>query len=71
MRYRNKGSDSVEVKIKEETSLDPVTTHIKESLSFLTIEGSGLLGVKAYNSLRGLKIIDKIRDIGIGISTNR
>lgn len=71
MRYRNKGSDSVEVKIKEETSLDPVTTNIKESLSFLTIEGSGLLGVKAYNSLIGLKTIDKIRDIGIGISTNR
>ena len=71
MRYRNKGSDSVEVKIKEETSLDPVTTNIKESLSFLTIEGSGLLGVKAYNSLTGLKTIDKIRDIGIGISTNR
>lgn len=57
LRYRNKGSDSVDIKIEEETSLDPETTHIKESLSFLAIEGSGLLEAKAYDSLTGLNTI--------------
>ncbi len=56
LRYRYKANDSVEIKIEEETSLDAETAHMRESLSFLAIEGSGLLEAKAYDSLTGLDI---------------
>ena len=56
LRYRHKDNDSVEIKIEEETSLDAETIHIRESLSFLAIEGSGLLEAKSYDPLTGLDI---------------
>jgi hypothetical protein len=56
LRYRNKDNDSVEIKIEEETSLDKETTHTRESIGFLAIEGSGLLEAKVYDSLTGLNI---------------
>ncbi|GEM_PF-2426479 len=52
LRYRNKDSDSVEIKIEEETSLDRETIHTRESLSFLAIEGSGILS--AVNNVDSL-----------------
>ncbi|BDM79444.1 calcium-binding protein [Acaryochloris marina] len=51
VRYRNLHNTSVEVKVEEDTTADAETSHTSEVVSFLAIQGSGLLqGSKSTNS---------------------
>ena len=43
LRYRNLNEDTVEIKIEEDTSFDAETNHFGENISYLALEGSGLL----------------------------
>jgi hypothetical protein len=43
VRYRNLGTDTVEVKIEEDQSKDTETGHTNEILNFFALEGEGLL----------------------------
>lgn len=51
VRYRNLHNTSVEVKVEEDTTADAETSHTSEVVSFLAIQGSGLLqGSKTTSS---------------------
>lgn len=51
VRYRNLHNTSVQVKVEEDTTADAETSHTSEVVSFLAIQGSGLLqGSKTTNS---------------------
>lgn len=43
LRYRNLNTNSVDIKIEEDTSKDLETEHTDETVNFLAIEGDGLL----------------------------
>ena len=43
IRYRNSGSNGVEIKIEEDQSFDSETNHTTEVVDFLAVEGSGIL----------------------------
>ena len=43
LRYRNLNEDTVEIKIEEDTSFDNETVHTTETVSYLALEGEGLL----------------------------
>lgn len=44
LRYQNLGTSGVEVKVEEDQSLDSELAHAAETVNFLALEGSGLLG---------------------------
>ena len=43
LRYRNLNEDTVEIKIEEDTSFDNEIVHTSETVSYLALEGEGLL----------------------------
>ena len=47
LRYQNLNSNDVEIKIEEDTTLDSETDHTTEQVSFLALEGAGLLEAQA------------------------
>ncbi len=49
LRYQNLDNNQVQIKVEEDTSLDAETTHTTENVSFLAIEGSGLLSASPVN----------------------
>ena len=43
IRYRNSGSNGVEIKVEEDQSFDSETDHTTEVVDFLAVEGTGIL----------------------------
>lgn len=48
LRYRNLGASGVQINIEEEQSLDNEVGHTTEAVSFLAIQGSGVLGAEVF-----------------------
>ncbi len=61
VRYRNLHHTSVEIKVEEDTSADSETSHTSEIVSFLAIQGNGLL--------QGSKTANVTRDTGGTVAT--
>ncbi|WP_299413446.1 calcium-binding protein [Acaryochloris sp. IP29b_bin.148] len=64
VRYRHLHNTSVEVKVEEDTSADAETSHTSEVVSFLAIQGNGVLqGSKVANSTTDPKGTAAKRDV--------
>jgi hypothetical protein len=48
LRYQSLTSSGVQVMVEEDTTCDTETTHTSEVVSYLALQGSGLLTARAY-----------------------
>jgi hypothetical protein len=60
LRYRSLSNSSVQLIVEEDRSTDTEITHTTEKVSFMAIEGSGLLTGKVYDSVTGGQSLEPI-----------